>query len=314
MKNDKITSLQYSTLTFFLLNSFLINIGYNKITSISYNDSIIDILLGGCGILFLGFIIYKIHNTYNFNIIDQIKRSNLFIKIISFIFLFLMIGITTLYTLQILTNFINYYVVKEVNSFIISITLVITILYIVKKGIITISKISEIFFYIYILIFLFGCIALIKYIDLSNLKPLFTCEFDKHFNASSIYFLSSVIPFFLLLIIPNNKINKYKKHKTLTFLFILLSILITLIQLIIIISILGINLTNIYNNPDMIIYKKISFLNILERVEVILSFGNILNGLFIIILSTYLLKELINSFFNNKKEPIIEVNPVLDTL
>ena len=46
MKLDKITSLQYATLCFFLLNSFIMNIGYHTITNVSYNDSLIDIILG----------------------------------------------------------------------------------------------------------------------------------------------------------------------------------------------------------------------------------------------------------------------------
>lgn len=302
---DKITSLQYSTLTFFLLNSFLMNVGYNKITSISYNDSIIDVLIGGIGIVFMGIAISKIHSSYDGSIIDLIKKRNLFIRILLSIIIFILISITSIYTLQILTSFINYYVVKEVSFFTISLTLTITILYIVKKGIASISKISEIFFYIYLLIMVLGLIGLLKYIDLSNLKPLFTTNINNHFKSSFIYFLSSICPFFLLLIIPSNKIGKYKNHKTYTFLFILFSILLTFLQLIIIISTLGINLTNIYQNPDMIVYKKISFLNVLERVEVLLSLSNILNSLFIIILSVYLLKELLNGFFNRKKEHII---------
>ena len=77
------------------------------------------------------------------------------------------------------------------------------------------------------------------------------------------------------------------------------------LQLILIIAVLGINLTNIYINPDIMIYKKISFLNILERVEVFLAFNQLLNGIFIITICIYLIKKIIMFFIKKEKELII---------
>ena len=74
---------------------------------------------------------------------------------------------------------------------------------------------------------------------------------------------------------------------------------------ILIISILGIKLANIYKFPDIIIYKKISFLNLLERIEVILAFNNILNSIFFLIMGTYFLKEVLFQISKKKKEHII---------
>ena len=54
----------------------------------------------------------------------------------------------------------------------------------------------------------------------------------------------------------------------------------------------------------MIIFKKISFLNILERVEVMLSLNHILSSLFFIIMCIYVLKKLIEVFIDEKKEHI----------
>lgn len=305
MKKDKITSLQYATLTFFLLNSFLMNVGYNRITTLSYNDSIFDIIIGGIFILLFSFIIFKIHHNNRGNIVDIIKNNfSLPIRVILFSFIFIAIGLSAIYSLQVLVNFIQYYISKEVSYLLITITFVSTILYIVKKGIKPISKMSEIFFYVYLIIIIFGMIGLFKYIDLSNLKPLFTVNITSQLKASGIFFISSITPLFLLLIIPTENIETHPTHKRFSSIFMIISILLMFIELILIISILGINLTNIYQNPDMIIYKKISLLNILERVETLLSLGNILNSMFFIILCIYLLKEFIVSFVGNKKEPI----------
>lgn len=305
MKQNKITSLQYATLCFFLLNSFIMNVGYHTITNISNNDSLLDILLGGLGIIIFSFIIFFIRNMDNQNIIERINNNfPKYLKFLIYLVFIIIIGITSIYSLSILISFINYYVLKEVGVFTITLTITSVILYIARKGLRTISKISEIFFYIYFLILFFSIIGLVKYIDLSNLKPLFITSGTNHVTSLCIYFLSSIIPLSLLLVIPKEKMIINFKGKKIPFIFIFLYIIFSFLQLITIISVLGIHLTNIYEFPDMIIYKKISFLNILERVEILLSFNNILNSLFIIIMCIYFIKEIVNTFINKKKEPI----------
>lgn len=306
MKPNKITSLQYSTITFFLINSFLMNVGYHTLTVNSYNDSILDILLGGAFIFLFSLFLFTFQRNKKDSLIDTIhKHLPKIIQIPFLLFLLIIIGFSSIYSLSILTSFIHYYILKEVESFIILITLIGTILYIVRKGIATIGKVSEIFFYIYIFIFVVSAFGLIKYIDLSNLKPLFTTDIRSNLHSSMIYFLSSVVPLFLLTIIPSKQVEFEPKNKRLPYLFILLSILLVLIQLIFIISVLGIHLTNIYSLPDMVIYKKISVLNILERIEVVLAFNNLLNSLFFIIVGIYFMKEIMNVFIAKKKEHII---------
>lgn len=306
MKPNKITSLQYSTITFFLLNSFLMNVGYHTLTSHSYNDSILDILLGGILILLFSIFLFTFQRNKKDSILDTINRH--FPKVIQIpilLLLLLAIGFSTIYSLSILTSFIHYYILKEVESFIILITLICTILYIVSKGIATIGKISEIFFYIYLFIFIMSTFGLIKYMDLSNLKPLFTMDIKTHIHSSITYFLSSIIPLFLLTIIPSKQVEFERKNKKLPYIFIALSILLVLIQLLFILSVLGIHLTNIYSLPDMVIYKKISVLNVLERIEVILAFNNLLNSLFFIMIGVYFLKEILGCLISKKKEHII---------
>ena len=105
------------------------------------------------------------------------------------------------------------------------------------------------------------------------------------------------MPVFLILCFKNNK----KDNKNLI-IFTLLSIVIIFLQTILVISVLGIKLSNYYIYPEVMVYKKISFLNIFERVEVFLSFNQLLNGLFIIILNFYLILKIINTFFKTKKE------------
>ena len=101
MKSDKITSLQYATLCFFLLNSFTMNVGFGIITNNSFNDSLIDLILGGCLIIGFSFIIFYIHNSNHNNIIDVINSFPKWLKLSLFSILFIVLGITIIYSLSI---------------------------------------------------------------------------------------------------------------------------------------------------------------------------------------------------------------------
>lgn len=303
MKNDSITKLQLGTLTFFLVSSFLMNTGYHIMMKISLNDSILDILFGGILVLLFGSMIFYIQRKNQENIITIINQKYPVVaKYILFLFIIGLLGSSLIYSLSILSSFIHYYVLKEVSIYIITFTLILSIVYITSKGIPTISKISEIFFYIYLFLCIISLIGVTKYLDFTNLKPLFTTSIHSHISSSIIYFSSSILPLFLLLVIPGKQIEDQGKH--LPILLTIFSIILTMIQLIMIISILGISLSNLYHYPDMVVYKKISFLNILDRLETFLSFNNILNSMFFILMTLYFLKEVVNGLFQRKKEHI----------
>lgn len=303
MKKYKITPFQYLIFTFFLLNSFISLIGYHSITKISLNSSIISIIIGYILIMLFSLLIRKIyHYKENLNIIDKIK--NLFPKIHIFVLLTLLfiVIVTILYSLNNTVTFINYYVLKDIDLIIITFTLLITVFYILTKDIDTIFKLAEICFYIYMFIFIIVLIGTNKYINLYNIKPLLTSSIKNILISSFIYLSSSIIPFFILGIIPISKITKKGKVNSSLNNAVKLSSIFIFSNLFLIITSLGIELTNIYQNPDMILYKKISFLNILERVESTIAFNNILNSLFLIIITIYFLKELVMEIFKIKKQ------------
>ena len=304
MNKEHLTHLQISTLCFFLINSLFITIGYNYLSNISNNDTILDIIVGGSFIILLLIgILWLKRTNKNKSLLDLVDSTS-YLKYFFYPIIILILGITIIYVLNISTSFISYYILKEVNVLIISITLIATILYVVNMGISTITKVSEIFFYIFILILIISWIGLINQIDFSNLRPLFTISINNHIKSSFTYFITSCIPLFLLLIIPECTIKSSKKDDKLPIYFTIGSVTLALSQFILIISVLGIHLTNIFENPDMIVYKKISFLNILDRVEVMLSFNNILNMFFILVMCFYVLKEIINHLIKTKKEHI----------
>jgi len=302
MKNRYIYNLDFATLSFFLVNSYFINVGFNVLTINSMTDSIIDIIIGGIMIILFVSLVLWIRKCYDKDLISTIFSFKI-LKYPLTILLLIIIGISTIYSLTNLTSFIHFYMLKEVDAFTISISLILTIIYLVRKNLPTITRISEICFYIYMFIFILGFIGLYKYIDLSNLKPLLTTSINSHIKTSFTFFNYSIFPIFLLLGLKQDEYEN--KDNLLIIIFTLLGILTIFLEAILIISVLGINLTNMYQNPDIMIYKKISFLNIFERVEVFLSFNQLLNGIFIITINFYLMKKIIISVIKKEKELII---------
>lgn len=303
MKTTKITTFQWLIMTFFLLNSFIPLIGYHTLTKINQTTSLISILIG---YFLITIFIFLIKNIFEYQekltILEKIEKLFPKCKILFFLIITTIILISLLYSLNNLVTFINYYVLKEIDLIIITVSLLVTVLYSLTKSMDSIFRLAEMCFYIYLFIVLITIIGSLKYINLYNVKPLLSSPIENTIISSMLYFISSIIPLFMLGIIPLNKIKKDKKRDYTLMNASKLSSLIIFINLFTIITTLGIELTNIYQNPDMILYKKISFLNILERVESTIAFNNILNSYFFILIGIYFLKEVIIKLFSIKKE------------
>lgn len=303
MKQSKITNFQYLIMAFFLLNSFISLIGYHTLTVINQTTALISIIIGYFLITIFIFLQKKIffYKT-NLTILEKIEVLFPKSKIIIFIGLIIIILAFLLYSLNNLVTFINYYILKDISLIVISFTLLLTILYALTKSMDSIFRLAEICFYIYIFIFIISTIGSMKYVNLYNIKPLLATSINNTIISSLIYFISSIIPIFLIGMIPLNRVTSKKKTNNTLMNASKLSSLVIFINLFLIITSLGIELTNIYQNPDIILYKKIAFLNILERMETTLAFNNILNSFFIILMGIYFLKEVIIRLFRIKKE------------
>ncbi|HIT22210.1 MAG TPA: GerAB/ArcD/ProY family transporter [Candidatus Scybalousia intestinigallinarum] len=303
MNKNKITPFELTTLTFFLFNSFLFTTGIQRLAKQNNTDSVLSILIG---FLFLLLFFQLIKGIYQFHQKQDIlgKIEILFPKTKLLIFFLLIIILFTqlIYSIHQISTFINYYILKETKLIIITVTLLLTVLYICKKGIISIVKLSEICFYLYLFLFIMTIIGTLKYLNLENIKPLLTSTIEDNTKSSLLYFSSLIIPFFLIAMLPKEELSQKKKYEQAIAKGIRYSSLICFLELLITISILGIQLTKIYLYPEMIVYKKISFLNILEHLETTLAFSQILNSLFIIVFSLWSLHEIIKKVIPLKKE------------
>lgn len=310
MKNDRISSLQFSLLAFFLISSFLTLVGYHILTIPVGTDVIFSILIG----TFLGFgpliVFFKIF-TYRPELSLLEKIEHLYPRLGNLLRPLFALGLLllTFTSITILTDFIHLYLLKDVPVFWIRFTFVAVIFYIMTKNLETICRTSEISFYLFFLFFILSCIGVFSHGDLQNLKPLLAHDSWNIFQTGCLYALLSTAPLFLLLMIPKKAIDDAKKFPKRLFLTYLFSSLLILLQFLIPICVLGIDLTNLYLHPEIAIYKKVAFLNIIERVETVLAAISLFYGLFYILLNFYTAKEAIQRTFRipKKKEQLLLV-------
>lgn len=299
MIKHKITGFQYFTIFFFLLNSFIPLIGFHTITMISNQDALFSIIIGSILMIFFAFLIRNIYFFLpNKTLFEKIKF--LFPKGFYFFIgiIFLLCGFILLFVTQEFTGFVHFYLLPEVHQFLITVPFLLLIFYFLRKDQEVIFKTSEICFYFYILFFIISMFGILPQSNFLKIKPLFSTNITSIFKSSLYFFLSFPLPFFLLLYFPKNSLKKKENGQKNWIKSILFSGIFLFITLFLILSSLGIQLTNLYKNPLMITYQKISFLNILERVEATLSFSYILLYLFPMVLLIYLLKELILDTFS----------------
>ncbi|MBQ7136844.1 MAG: GerAB/ArcD/ProY family transporter [Bacilli bacterium] len=311
-KDSKISPLEVCFLSSFLYRSFYIIGFFNLIIKISKEDSIFSIIISSIlGLMILYGYFYINNSLPNHNIFNKIKKT--FPKIISdflisiLIVIFIFISGFVLYNLSI---FIKYNLLNDISIIPISILLIIAVMYISSKGINTITRVSGILIFIFILFVIISFISLINYSNPINIYPLLTNNFFNIYEGSIYSCILSVTPIFLLLIIPKVKIEKNSKYHKYMLITYIVNYIYILISFILVISILGVKLANIINYPDIVVLQKVSLLHFIERIEDLLSFKVMFDGFIFLSLATFYIKEGINNLFNIKpnKTTIMVIN------
>lgn len=303
MNYKKITSLEIGILSTFLYKAFVLINGFNILININQSDSIISIIIG----FLFGFIIVSLFlkaadTLPKLNIFE--KNTVLFTKPISFIINGVLI-ITTIifssYNLYISSLFIRSALLNNVDILPISILFLCGCMYLASKGIQTLCKSSIISFLLFLIFELITIILTIPNVNSIKLLPLFTSPIPTTIYSSIIYLTISILPIFLLLMIPKESIKDNKKHNK----YIRLSYIVTNIYIIfnfiLVLSIINVRLASIIDYPELSILSKISVLNFFDRMEDILSFKFLLDLFITLSLSLIYIKEGINKIVNNIK-------------
>lgn len=302
LRKNNISSLDLSILSIFLYRSYFSLGLVNLLINISKNDSIFSIILGSIiGFIPLFMYLFLNNKKESLNIFEKIE--NTFPKLIHPFFniiLILSIIFISSYLIYNLVLFINYNLLNDLNLIEILLITLVMIIYISSRGAKTIIRVSMIVIFIFIMLSISNLLFLIPMSKVDNIYPILNNSI-KDISLSSLYYMIvTTTPILLFLVIPKkdiNKSNKINKYMKITY---LISNLYNLINLLLIISILGISLPSILKYPDILVLQKINILNLIERIDDILSFKILFESIFIIALSFYYIKEGIIKTFKFK--------------
>ena len=307
MKNNKINSLQLGVIIFFFLFASLVGTEINSVTSLAGRDSFISIIIAYIiGLIPLIIFIYLFHQDKN--IIELI--NNTFGKTIGMIIniiLLIPIIIISACSLNSISNFLVSQFLSDTPIYIIYIAISIVILYGVYKGFETVSRTALMLSIISILFLIISIIGLIPNIEIDNFLPLFEHGIKKDIYASLIFVISNITPLYILLFISKENItNKEKINKSIIISYTF-GILVAFIEMVLTVGTLGLHLTNIYQYPEYIILKKISFFNFFNRIENLISIQWLYLNLLIAAISIFYIKSAIKKEKSKFIVPLISI-------
>ena len=267
----KITNFELSTLNYFITRAFLIGITFNALINSMKQDSwIIPLLSIIPGIIFIFVIDYIMKYEKSLSLPDKIiklfkRKVGVVIIIISVLFAFFMCTLNFLN----LGNFIQSQFLTKTPILAIAILFALASFYILSKGINTISRTSNILFYLNIVLLIISSLGLFNSIKISNLKPFFVSKANDYASGLNGYFAFNIAPMILLTMIPKDSIENPKIKKCLIISYVLSAI--TIFGLVFeTLSVFGYELASLYEYAEFHVLKHVSLFGLNSRIESIL--------------------------------------------
>ncbi len=269
MNKDKINCLQFGSMMSMLLMASFVGIGMFSIIKSAGVDAYLSIIIAalvGILILLTFFIIFDYEPSLSVK--DKINK----IFGIPFGFILNLLLILVVFTMGIsamfnLTNFITSQFLKETPPWVIGFCFSILIVIVNIKGIETLSRTCLILYCICLFLFVMTLIGLIPQFEFSNLKPFLEYGLKKPLVGAGYNLLFNLLPIYLFLIIPKDKLVDKGKYRKYLWIFYAISVIVKFLLVVITIGVLGINLASIYQYPEYIVLKRINMFNFLDRIE-----------------------------------------------
>ena len=290
--NLKIGNKEYSSILFFISETLFLSVGLSDILNKSLNDAIISGIIG----IILSFIfLYLIlkFNDYEKDLNIFGKLDKLYGKYIGNLISIILVILSILYFIYLLWSQ-NIYVqnkyLEETSSIITTLFFLLPVLYLVKKDMKVISKVSIAVFFVTILELLFSYLNLFNKIDLNNYLPIFNTKISNILISSIKYASYSITPVIFLLVTPKNSINNPDKLNRNLYIINLISGIKFIIVISFLIGIFGIDLSKLFYYPEYSLIKKINTLNFIQNVQNILTINSIYKLLISEVLSLFFIK------------------------
>lgn len=307
MNNNKISSLQFSTLMIYPILSLLSGIGLYNIIKIAQIDCYISTIISTIlGFIIIGLFIFTLN--YKKDLTLPEKNIYLFGKVLGNIInyliniLILFVGIVLIYSIS---NSIISQFLAETPIYIILTFMGLTIIYNVTKGIEVIARTGIIFFIIIIILTIISTLGLIPFFDVSNIKPILANGISKPLEAGITLTLTNIVPILIMLIIPKNNITNSKKINKYIIILYLISMTFIFLATFLTIGALGIHLLKIFPHPEYIVLKKISIFGFIDRIENIIYIKWLLNDFISFCLIVYYISNSIKKQNKQKLLPTI---------
>lgn len=277
-KNNKIGLFEYYVLIILTSKQFFNGITFQKTLNISNQDIWISLILSFIiGIPFVLLLCYL--NKLQINLLNT-KIKHILVLLISISFMIL---------LNDCINFVSLKYLFETKNISIMLLFIISCLIIANKNIESIARCATIMFYFSVLLFIINTIAVSKYIELDNIKPILTN--GNNILKSAIYFTIHTIPTLVFLneIPKNNTPNNQNKALILGYITSYIAILIITIS---VISIYNYTYLKLFNYPIYFVLKKINY-EFVSNAENLLALFFIIEYIFSLIVYLYIIKKYI---------------------
>lgn len=307
----KINILEFCSAFFMVTVSPFLGMGLYNLLKIANVDSTISIILGYI-LSFLILIIFFIIHNYKPELdlkekIDKLfnKTSSIIIKIILSLCFFVLAAFLS-YNLN---SFVISQFLSETPILFISIIISILIIYINSKGIEVILRVSNLLFFISIILMLIAIFGKYNKMDMTNLLPLLKDGIEIPFKGSTNIILLNSIYIFILLMIPKKNID----NKHINIILVITNTLVYIVFFIITsytLGVLGIDLALLYHYPAYIIMKEVSIFGFIDKIENFI----IIHWIFEIFINLSLITYFINKMTNIKPYIIVVANIILYTL
>lgn len=269
MAKNKLTIAQFACLIVFPILALFSGIGTHNTIKIAETDSYISVFLAYL-IGFIPLLLFILIFNYKkeLNIVDKIKYlfGNTLGIIINWIIniLILCIGFILLYNIS---NFAISQFLAETPLLVFMLLLGLVLIYNVSLGIENISRVAIIFLAIILVLTIISTTGILPNFEKSNIKPILEYGYINPLKGGVTLTLTNVIPIFILLIIPKNKIENNKKVNKALIISYTIAFILAFLAILLTIGALGIYLCDIYQYPEYTVLKKISLFNFLDRIE-----------------------------------------------
>ena len=210
-------------------------------------------------------------------------------KLTKIILLFISIFFLSFY-LNKVTYFISNNILREYSTIAISLILLLVIFFLGNKGYHTIIKVILLSSYFLFFILIIEHLITIPYFELNNITMNILSS-NNLFKESLTYTFLIIYSYFLIYPISNTKFKT--KDLVITTIYQLLTYLF-------IIGTLSLTLNNIFEYPYITIFKKVSLIGFIERIEIIPSFNYLFMFYFLLVLSFYQIKYNLNIVLKKK--------------